>query len=110
MGRCRVSQHPKMQAQDRALARRIAVLMRVGTVVAAVLLSGGVLVGAIGAQPVSTVLLVTGCATLVLLPIARLMLMAGHFARTDRHFLWISLLVLVLVISGAAVGLLTHPL
>lgn len=102
--------HSSTQDHDRALSRRIAVLMRVGTAVAAVLLSTGVILGAVGAQPLSMVLLVAGCATLVLLPVARLLLMAGHFARTDRLFLWISLLVLVLVISGASVGLLTHPL
>ncbi|MBT2496672.1 hypothetical protein J7E45_13755 [Microbacterium sp. ISL-59] len=76
--------------------------------IAAVLLSAGVLLGAIGAGLSSTALLFAGCATLVLLPVARLLLMAGHFARNDRIFAWVSTLVLALVIAGAAVGLLAH--
>jgi uncharacterized membrane protein len=103
-----VSGHSSAQDQDGALSLRIALLMRVGTVLAAVLLGVGVIFGAVGAQPASTALLVTGCATLVLLPVARLLLMADHFARTDRLFLWISVLVLALVVTGATVGLLAH--
>jgi hypothetical protein len=104
-----VSQHPPDQDQDRALSGRIAVLMCIGTIVAAALLSVGVILSAVGAQLASTALLVAGCAGLVLLPVARLLLMAGHFACTDRHFVWISVLVLALVIAGAAAGLFAHP-
>lgn len=100
-----MSQHPSTRDPDRALSRRIAVLMKAGTVIAAVLLSAGVLLGVIGVGLASTALLNAGCATLVLLPVARLLLMAGQFARTDRLFLWVSLLVLALVISGAVVGI-----
>lgn len=52
-----------------------------------------------------------GCAPGARAPlhVSVLLLMAGHFARTDRLFLWISVLVLALVIAGAAVGLLAHP-
>lgn len=105
-----MNQHPSTQESDGALARRIAVVMRVGTAVAAALLSGGVVLNAFGAQQFGAVLLIAGCATLVLLPVARLFLMAEHFARTDRLFLWISLAVLALVLAGAAVGLLAHAL
>lgn len=105
-----MSRRPSVQDQDQTLARRIAVLMRIGTVLAAVLLSAGAILGGVGAQPVSTALLIAGCTTLVLLPVARLLLMAGHFARADGLFLRISVLVLALVIAGAAVGLLAHPI
>lgn len=103
-----MNQHPSTPEPDGALARRIAVILRVGTVVAAALLSGGAVLSAFGAQQLGTVLLIAGCATLVLLPVARLLLMADHFARTDKLFLWVSLAVLALVIAGAAVGLLVH--
>lgn len=109
MGRGGMSQHSSAHDEDRPLSRRIAVLMRVGTIIAAVLLGAGVALGAVGAQLANTLLLVAGCMTLVLLPVARLLLMAGHFARTDKLFLWISVLVLALVITGAAVGLGVHP-
>lgn len=101
-----MSRRPSVQDQEQTLARRISVLMRIGTLLAAVLLSAGAILGGVGAQPVSTALLVAGCTTLIL---ARLLLMAGHFARADRLFLWVSVLVLALVIAGAAVGLLVHP-
>lgn len=112
--------HPTTADSDRALARRIAVLMRVGTLVAALLLSVGVLlsggvvlsggeVPGVGARQFGTVLLMIGCAMLVLLPVARLLLMTAHFARTDRLFLWVSVLVLALVVAGGALGLLVPP-
>ncbi|MFF1539157.1 hypothetical protein ACFVWL_03735 [Microbacterium sp. NPDC058269] len=106
--------HPTTADSDRALARRIAVLMRVGTLVAALLLSSGVVlsggeVPGVGARQFGTVLLMIGCTMLVLLPVARLLLMAAHFARTDRLFLWVSVLVLALVVAGGALGLLVPP-
>src|SRR5690625_3347225 len=53
-----------------------------------------------------TVLLAGGCGLLVVLPIIRLVMMAGHFARhAERHFTAITLTVLALILIGGAAGL-----
>ncbi|HXH35444.1 MAG TPA: hypothetical protein VNJ54_13730 [Plantibacter sp.] len=90
---------------ERALARRIAVLMRIGTSMAAVLLTIGVTLLGAGAQTPGRGLITAGCAVLVLLPVARLVQMASHYAHTDKVFMLVSLLVLALVVTGAVTGL-----
>jgi uncharacterized membrane protein len=104
-----MSQHPPIHDPERSLARRIAVLMRVGTVIAAVLLVIAVVLLSLGQQQIGMALAAAGCATLVLLPVARLVLMARHFARGDRLFTLVSLLVLALVITGTVTALLARP-
>lgn len=89
---------------DRALAARVAVLMRAGTLVAAVLLVAGVAFWGL-ARGVATVLLTSGCLLLLLLPVARLVMMLRHFAEAgSARFVLVTALVLLLVLVGAAVG------
>ncbi|MFD6178588.1 MULTISPECIES: hypothetical protein [unclassified Isoptericola] len=91
---------------DRALAGRLATLMRGGTAAAVALLVVGVVLLAAGARLPSTVALTAGCAALVLLPLVRLVLMLRHFARrSDTPFVVITALVIGLVVAGAAAGL-----
>ncbi|MDQ6523742.1 hypothetical protein RB608_09040 [Nocardioides sp. LHD-245] len=92
-------------AADQALAGRIATLMRVGTAGASALLVAGACLRPAGATGIATVLLGSGCGLLVLLPVLRLVLMAGHFARlAERSYATISLVVLALVIAAVVVG------
>lgn len=91
---------------DRRLARNIAVLMRTGTAVASVLLTAGAVLMPLEADLPATILLTAGCGLLVALPVARLTMMVGHFARlADRRFVGITLAVIVLVVAGGAIGL-----
>lgn len=90
---------------DQRLAGRIATLMRIGTASAAVLLSVGALLLYFQAGTATTVFLTGGCALLILLPVIRLVMMAVHFAQTNRPFAHVSALVLVLVLAGTVAGL-----
>lgn len=94
-------------APDRVLAGRIAVLMAYGTNLATALLVGAVIALIFGLGPLATVLLTGGCATLVLLPFIRLLMMFSHFRhRGESRFLIITVLVIAMVLAGAALGLL----
>jgi len=91
---------------DRRLAERVAVMLRIGTVVSAMLLAAGAVAGYERAGPAATILLAGGCGVLLLLPVIRLAMMAGHFARlADRRFVAVTLTVLLLVLAGAVTGL-----
>lgn len=93
-------------ADDKTMARRIATMMRLGTAVASVLLVVGAILAYTDARLAGTVLLAGGCGLLVVLPIIRLVMMAGHFARhAERHFTAITLAVLALILIGGAAGL-----
>ncbi|GAA1720304.1 hypothetical protein GCM10009809_15060 [Isoptericola hypogeus] len=91
--------------RDEALARRIAVLMRVGTATGTGLLVAGVACLGAGAHRPSAVSLVAGCSVLVLLPLVRLVMMLDDFARrADTRFVVLTAVVIGLVVAGAAVG------
>jgi uncharacterized membrane protein len=90
---------------DRRLAGRIAMLMRVGTVAAAVLLSAGAVFLFFHVGTEAEVFLSGGCAILVLLPMIRLVMMTVHFARTNKPFVPVSVLVILFVFAGTAAGL-----
>lgn len=93
-------------AQDRRLAASIATMMRVGTIIASVLLVAGAAAANRFPGPTAPVLLAGGCGLLVALPVIRLAMMTGHFVRiSDRSYVVISVTVLVLVLAGGAVGL-----
>jgi uncharacterized membrane protein len=92
------------EGDDRRLARRIATLLRVGTAVAAVLLVAGSVLLLAHPGGAATALLIAGCAVIVVLPALRLAAMIGHVARADRFFLPIAIVVLLLVLAGAALG------
>ncbi|MFD4405258.1 hypothetical protein ACFWPH_21095 [Nocardia sp. NPDC058499] len=92
--------------RDAALAERLATLMRVGTASTTGLLVVGVVLRAAGAHQPSTIALVAGCGLLVLLPLVRLVVMLGEFARqADRRFVALTAAVIGLVIIGGAIGL-----
>ena len=92
--------------RDAALAERLATLMRVGTASTTGLMIVGVVFRAAGAHQPSTIALVAGCGILVLLPLARLVVMLGDFARqADRRFVALTAVVIGLVIAGGAMGL-----
>ncbi|MBC7302125.1 MAG: hypothetical protein H5T78_14370 [Nocardia sp.] len=92
-------------AADQRLARNIAALMRTGTAVAAGLLAGGAVCGYTQAGVVAVVLLAGGCGILILLPVVRLVMMAGHFVRlADTRFVITTVAVLVLVATGGVLG------
>ena len=94
------------ETAEQILAARIAVLMRLGTVVAAILLAVGTALWAAGQGRGAAVLLTGGCGLLVLLPVIRLVMMVDHFARRPQRVLVLAALaVLVLVLAGAVVGL-----
>lgn len=96
---------PPAPGRDAALSRRLATLMRGGTAVAVALLGVGVILLAAGARLPSTLALAAGCTTLVLLPLARLVLMLRDFARrADTPFVVITAVVIGLVVAGAAAG------
>lgn len=96
---------PTPTAADQPLAGRIATLMRIGTAVAASLLVAGTIARYASAGVAHTILLTAGCSLLVLLPVIRLTMMAGYFVRLgDRGFAVITVLVLALVLTGAAAG------
>ncbi|WP_280418448.1 hypothetical protein [Nocardia carnea] len=91
--------------RDAALAERLATLMRVGTASTTGLLIVGVVFRAAGAYQPSTIALVAGCGLLVLLPLLRLVVMLGDFARqADRQFVVWTAVVIGLVIAGGAMG------
>lgn len=92
---------------DTQLATRLALLFRIGSVLAALLLIlGTAFAYVLSDSTISTVLLTGGCALIVLLPVVRLAMMTGHFARAaDRPFAVISALVILLVITTAAVSI-----
>lgn len=93
---------------DEPLARRIAMLFRTGLVVSTALLVMGVLVRVLGLEDLGSGMIVAGCATLVLLPAVRLLLMLDHFGRhRDRTYLGIGGIVLLLVGIAALIGLVT---
>lgn len=93
---------------DEHLARRIATVLRGGTALSVVLLCLGAVLGALDLYPTLThVTLVAGCGVVVLTPVLRIVLMAGHFAR--RRIWWLavtSAAVLALVAVSALAGLL----
>ncbi|SDC62932.1 Protein of unknown function [Sanguibacter gelidistatuariae] len=92
-------------ADDQPLAGRIATLLRVGTAIAALLLTAGTIALYTGAVLAHQILLTAGCSLLVLLPVIRLTMMAGHFVRQgDKRFAIITVSVLILVLTGAAAG------
>ncbi|GMA42182.1 hypothetical protein GCM10025883_42270 [Mobilicoccus caccae] len=79
--------------------------MRVGTVVAAFLLTGGAVLLSTQMVGAATVLLAGGCGLLILLPVIRLAMMAIHFARlTDKRFVLITIAVVTFVFMGGVVG------
>lgn len=91
---------------DETMARRIATMMRLGTAAASVLLVVGAILAYTNAGLAGTILLAGGCGLLIVLPIIRLVMMAGHFARhAERHFITITLAVLALILIGGAAGL-----
>ncbi|MGW3549176.1 hypothetical protein ACWDHH_15610 [Janibacter hoylei] len=80
--------------------------MRIGTVIASALLVAGAAVAYVQPGLTSKILLTGGCGLLVLLPVIRLAMMTGHFARlTDKGFAVITVAVLVLVIASGVVGM-----
>lgn len=92
---------------DSGLRRRIATLMRWGTAAASVFFIAGALLGWAGAAVASTAGVVAGCGVLILLPFVRLLLMLGAFARRrDGLYVGITTLVITLVVTSAATGLL----
>lgn len=92
--------------RDAALAERLATLMRVGTASTTAFLVVGVILRATGAQRPSTIALAAGCSVLVLLPLVRLVIMLGDYARqADRRFVAVTAVVIGLVIVGGAMGL-----
>lgn len=98
--------HGTTAGPDRQLAGRIATLMRIGTAIAAALLTAGAVVAVVRPGSAATILLTAGCALLVLLPVIRLAMMAGHFVRlADRPFVAITLAVIVLVMISGVVGI-----
>ncbi len=93
-------------AADADLGRRIATMMRVGNAAVAVLLGLGAACGYLHAGLVTTLLLTAGCGLMILLPVIRLAMMAGHFTRlVDHRFLAVTLTVLALVVAGGMSGL-----
>lgn len=94
-----------IDAGDRLLTHHIAVLMRWGTLTTSVLLVCGALLAWGGLAPASSVLIATGCANLVALPLLRLVLMLVDFARrADTPYVGIVLLVIILIVVTAATG------
>lgn len=92
--------------EDEPLARRIAALMRIGTAAASVLLSVGAALALLRPGVAATTLLAGGCALLVLLPVIRLVLMTGHYARlAQRRYALISIVVLAFVVASGVVGM-----
>lgn len=92
--------------EDEPLARRIAALMRIGTAAACVLLSIGAVLALLWPGPAATTLLTGGCALLILLPVIRLVMMAGYYARlAQKRYALISIAVLALVVASGVVGL-----
>lgn len=101
-----MSEETCIDAGDRLLAHRIAVLMRWGTLATSVLLVGGALLAWGGMAPASSMVVVTGCAILVALPVLRLLLMLVDFARrADPSYVGIVLLVITLIAITAATGM-----
>lgn len=97
---------PDLNSPDLLLARRIATLLRCGTIVAAVLFAAGAVLMVLH-PGAATWLLTAGCAVLVALPVVRLLVMTGHFARLRlRWLVAASVAVLALVVAGALSGLL----
>ncbi|WP_427870706.1 hypothetical protein [Leucobacter luti] len=95
---------------DQSLNRRIAILMRIGTSVACVLLSIGSVVTLLRPGVVATTFLAGGCALLVLLPAIRLVMMAEHFVRQSQaRYALIAVVVFALVVASGVVGLLDLP-
>ncbi|MFD7160575.1 hypothetical protein ACFV9C_38740 [Kribbella sp. NPDC059898] len=94
------------QEPDSSLADRIAAMMRAGVTLAAALLVAGVLSRCLGATRASVVLLMSGCGALILLPVARLVMMFGHFVgRANASLAVVTALVILLIIAGSAVGI-----
>lgn len=92
-------------ASDRRLARHIAALMRIGTLAGAILLAGGAIMGFTQVSNATTTLLIGGCGLLILLPVVRLIMMVGHYARWgDKRFALVALAVLCLVVAGGVLG------
>lgn len=92
--------------KDRRLAASIATVMRIGTTVASALLVAGTVLASLLPGPAVTTLLAAGCGLLVLLPVIRLAMMTGHFARlADTSYVLITLAVLALVIAGGVIGM-----
>ena len=92
--------------RDRRLAASIAMVMRTGTIIASALLVAGVVCLYLLPGPAVTVLFAGGCGLLVLVPVTRLAMMIGHFARLrDTNYVLITLAVLALVIAGGVIGL-----
>lgn len=90
---------------DRRTARSIATMMRVGTAGATILLFIAVIARWLD-DTTATVLLTAGCSVLIALPVVRLLMMAGYFARLhDLRYLLVTLTVLTLVMVGGVVGL-----
>ncbi|EGD53682.1 hypothetical protein [Gordonia neofelifaecis] len=90
--------------RDRRLRERIAVLMRAGCTVSAAVLIVGVVLSAFGTDRSAAAFLCGGCAILILLPVARLVLMSIHFRSTAPGFVPVCVLVLCLIGAGAAGG------
>lgn len=98
---------PRSDDIDRRLKGRIATLMRAGTLIATFTFVAGALLGWTGASVASTTAVIAGCGVLVALPIARLFVMIGSFARRkDTLSLGITGLVIVLILVSATTGLL----
>jgi len=94
-------------AGDRALSRRIVALMRWGTLAASILLVGAAVLTWAGMASAASVAGVAGSGAFILLPLLRLLLMLSHFGRrTDRPYLGITALVIVLVLTSAITGML----
>lgn len=80
--------------------------MRVGTVIASALLVAGAAFAYLVPGLAATILLTGGCGLMILLPVIRLAMMAGHFARLgDTGFVVISVVVIGLVLGGGVVGM-----
>lgn len=95
-----------VRATDRLLSRRIAVLMRWGTLTATVLLIAGAILVWCTLALASSVAVVAGCGVLILLPVIRLLLMLISFARrADKPYMGITVLVLVFILTSAVTGM-----
>lgn len=96
---------PSTMINDQPLASRIATLMRIGTVVASFLLTGGAVLLYTQMDRAATILLAGGCGLLILLPVVRLTMMAVHFTQlTDIRFVLITFAVVTFVIMGGVIG------
>jgi len=93
-----------MIAEPPRLENQLARLLRAGTITASLLIAAGCLLSTMRGD---SRLIVAGIGLFILLPLARVGLMAAGFARErDLRYAGIALTVLLIVLCGIALGLL----